>query len=87
MVMKLLGREGHRPAHIHFMVSASGFTHLTTQVNVPGDKYLNEDFAFATRDTLILKLEKVTDPKQIEKFHLADPFTHVTWNFTLHQEK
>jgi catechol 1,2-dioxygenase len=48
-----LGRHGHRPAHIHFFVSAPGYRKLTTQINIDGDEYLHDDFAFATRDELI----------------------------------
>lgn len=86
-VMKLLGREGHRPAHIHFMVSAPGYRTLTSQINMPGDKYLNEDFAFATRDELVVTTKKVTDPELIKKYGLSEPFTHVTWNFKLQPAK
>ena len=38
---------------IHFFVSAPGHKHLTSQINLNGDKYLWDDFAFATRDGLI----------------------------------
>jgi len=48
-----LGRHGHRPAHIHFFVSAPGFRKLTTQINIDGDPYLWDDFAFATREGLV----------------------------------
>jgi catechol 1,2-dioxygenase len=51
-----LGRHGQRPAHIHFFVSAPGHRHLTTQINIAGDKYLYDDFAFATREGLIPKI-------------------------------
>lgn len=78
-----LGRHGQRPAHIHFRITAPGHVPLTTQVNIPGDKYLNDDFAFATRDSLIVKLQKVTDPKEIAKNELEKPFTHIHFDFTL----
>ena len=54
-----LGRHGNRPAHIHFFVSAPGYRKLTTQINIDGDEYLHDDFAFATRDELIPPVEKV----------------------------
>ena len=56
-----LGRHGNRPAHIHFFVSAPGYRKLTTQINIDGDAYLHDDFAFATRDELIPPVEKVED--------------------------
>ncbi|PJI50769.1 MAG: catechol 1,2-dioxygenase [Pseudomonas sp.] len=48
-----LGRHGQRPAHIHFFISAPGHRHLTTQINLSGDQYLWDDFAYATRDGLV----------------------------------
>lgn len=84
--LKVLGREGNRPAHIHFMISAAGYETLTTQVNIPGDRYLNDDFAFATRDELIVTLTKVTDKNEMARFDLHEPFTHVSFNFVLQKK-
>jgi catechol 1,2-dioxygenase len=53
-----LGRHGHRPAHIHFFVSAPSFRKLTTQINIDGDPYLWDDFAFATREGLVPAVKK-----------------------------
>jgi catechol 1,2-dioxygenase len=83
VVLDLLGRHGNRPAHIHFMVSAPGHEKLTTQVNIPNDQFLNDDFAFATREDLIVTLEPVDDPAEIARCGLFAPFTHVTFDFTL----
>lgn len=52
-----LGRHGQRPAHIHFFISAPGYRHLTTQINLSGDEYLWDDFAHATRDGLVGEVE------------------------------
>jgi intradiol ring-cleaving dioxygenase-like protein len=46
------GRHGNRPAHVDFFVSAPGYRKLTTQLNIDGDKYLHDDFAFGTRNEL-----------------------------------
>jgi len=51
--LDLLGRHGQRPAHVHFFISAPGHRHLTTQINLSGDQYLWDDFAYATRDGLV----------------------------------
>ncbi|KPX22443.1 Catechol 1,2-dioxygenase [Pseudomonas amygdali pv. dendropanacis] len=56
-----LGRHGQRPAHIHFFISAPGHRHLTTQINLAGDKYLHDDFAYATRDELIAEIRFTED--------------------------
>lgn len=52
-LMTALGRHGSRPAHLHYFVDASGFRHLTTQINIADDPLVNDDFAFGTRDGLI----------------------------------
>ena len=81
-----LGRHGNRPAHIHFFVSADGYRHLTTQINIDGDEYLHDDFAFATRDELIPPVEKVSDAARIQTNGLNDPYTAITFDFVLHAE-
>jgi catechol 1,2-dioxygenase len=81
-----LGRHGHRPAHIHFFVSAPGFRKLTTQINIDGDEYLHDDFAFATCDELIPPVEKVEDAARIRANGLNDPYTAIAFDFVLHAE-
>lgn len=78
-----LGRHGNRPAHIHFFVSAPGFKHLTTQINLNGDAYLWDDFAFATREELIADPVKVTDTQIAQQRKINQPHTEVNFDFTL----
>jgi len=78
-----IGRHGNRPAHIHFLVVAPGLRTLTTQVNVPGDSFIDDDFAFATRDGLILQLEKNTPAQGYESLGVKEPFTRVPFDFVL----
>ena len=78
-----IGRHGNRPAHIHFLVVAPGLRTLTTQVNVPGDSFIDDDFAFATRDGLILQLEKNTPAKGYESLGVNEPFTRVPFDFVM----
>lgn len=81
-----LGRHGRRPAHIHFFASAPGYRKLTTQINIAGDEYLWDDFAFATRDGLVPEVRRVTDPQAIKARGLEAPFAEITFNFVLHRE-
>jgi catechol 1,2-dioxygenase len=81
-----IGRHGQRPAHIHFFVEAPGYRKLTTQINIAGDKYLHEDFAFATRDELIVEARRETDPGAIARHGLNAPFSTLTFDFTLNRE-
>lgn len=78
-----LGRHGRRPAHIHFFVSAHGFRHLTTQINIADDPLVNDDFAFATRPGLIPKLVHINDAKEIKRRELAGPFAEIEFDFVL----
>lgn len=78
-----LGRHGNRPAHIHFLVSAPDMRALTTQINIPGDTFIDDDFAFATRDGLIVELEKRTPQKGYESLGVDAPFTRIRFDFVL----
>jgi len=82
-----LGRHGHRPAHIHFFVTATGHRKLTTQINIAGDEYLHDDFAFATRDGLIPEVRRVTDAAAIREKGLNAPFAEIIFDFVLHPEQ
>ncbi|MFG1318348.1 catechol 1,2-dioxygenase [Xanthobacter autotrophicus] len=85
-LLKQLGRHGHRPAHIHFFVSAPGYRKLTTQINIDGDPYLHDDFAFATRDGLIPAVERNQDPDAIAEAGLNAPFARIAFDFELRSE-
>lgn len=82
-LFSLLGRHGNRPAHIHFLVSGAGKRALTTQINIPGDTFLDDDFAFATRDGLVVALEPVQSAAGYESLGLDGPFTRVRFDFRL----
>ncbi len=81
-----MGRHGQRPAHIHFFVTAPGQRQLTTQINIDGDKYLRDDFAFGTRDDLIPPVERITDAVEIHKAGLNKPFVHIGFDFRITRE-
>lgn len=85
-LLDLIGRHGNRPAHVHFMVSAPGFRTLTTQINIAGDPYLHDDFAFATRDGLIPEVVHRDDPATIAERGLNGPFVEIAFDFTLKPE-
>ena len=82
-VLDLLGRHGQRPAHIHYFVLAHGHRHLTTQINLAGDKYVHDDFAYATRDELIIEGRRIDDPAEAKKRGLEGPFTEVVFDVEL----
>ena len=85
-LMDLLGRHGRRPAHVHFFVSAPGYRQLTTQINIDGDAYLHDDFAFATRDELIPAVTRHDDPVELTRHGLNAPYSEITFDFALNHE-
>jgi catechol 1,2-dioxygenase len=85
-LLDLLGRHGQRPAHIHFFVSADGHRKLTTQINIDGDEYLWDDFAFASREGLVPAVSKVDDPAAIAQKDLRQPYSSIDFDFRLYGE-
>lgn len=82
-LLNLLGRHGQRPSHVHYFISAEGHRKLTTQFNIEGDKYLWDDFAFATRDGLVATAVDKSDVDSMAKYGLDKPFKHITFDFKL----
>lgn len=85
-LLSRLGRHAKRPAHVHFFIEAPGFRRLTTQINIDGDAYLHDDFAFATRDGLIPPVERVDDPEQARAHGVNAPFVRIRFDFALQRE-
>jgi catechol 1,2-dioxygenase len=82
-----LGRHGHRPAHIHFFISAEGQRKLTTQINIDGDEYLWDDFAFASREGLVPEVRHVTDASKIGARGLDKAYAEIDFDFSLYADR
>lgn len=85
-LMALLGRHGHRPAHIHFFVSAGGYRKLTTQINIEGTEHLWDDYAFAEREGLVPRVRYAQERHILEQEGLEKPFASIDFDFRLYQE-
>ena len=85
-VLGPLGRHGHRPAHIHFFVSADDKRKLTTQINIDGDEYLWDDFAFASREGLVPEVTIVEDANKLKEKDLDKPYASIDFDFHLLDE-
>ncbi|MNG20663.1 Catechol 1,2-dioxygenase [compost metagenome] len=68
---------------MHFFISAPGHRHLTTQINFAGDKYLWDDFAYATRDGLIGELRFVEDAAAADARGVEGRFAEMDFDFQL----
>ena len=86
-LLNQLGRHGNRPAHVHFFVTAAGHRKLTTQINIDGDKYLWDDFAFASREGLVPPVKRVSDAAELTKRNLKKPFASIDFDINLVEEK
>src|SRR5690606_11830816 len=82
-LLDLPGRHGRRPAPIHYFVEAPGHKHLTTQINLAGDEYTYDDFAFATRDELVVDANRVEHSAEGARFGVTGPVTEVEFNIEL----
>ena len=52
-LLRATGRHPWRPAHLHFMIKASGYETLVTHVFRGGDTYLDSDAVFGVRKSLV----------------------------------
>jgi protocatechuate 3,4-dioxygenase beta subunit len=57
-LLAALERHPWRPAHVHFMVSADGYTPLVTQAYPADGPYLADDTVNAVKDELIVPIEQ-----------------------------
>ena len=63
-VLQALDRHPWRPAHIHFIISAPGYKPIVTQIFDRTDEHIDNDVAFAVKDSLSVDFEpKKDDPK------------------------
>ena len=82
-LLKMLGRHPFRPAHIHLLVSAEGFVPVTTHLFVKGDKYLDSDAVFGTKDSLVIEFVRNTSEQEAARYSVTAPFYTVEYTFVL----
>ena len=82
-MLAALGRHPMRPAHVHFIVSASGYKPVTTHVFVDGDPYLDSDAVFGVKESLIVPFVHHDDASAAERLGLGNPFYTAEYDFVL----
>lgn len=82
-MLRGLSRHPMRPAHIHMLVSAEGFAPVTTHLFVKGDKYLDSDAVFGTKDSLIVDFIRHDSQEEAERYHVTAPFYTAEYTFAL----
>jgi protocatechuate 3,4-dioxygenase beta subunit len=82
-ILHSLGRHPFRPAHIHMIVSAEGFAPVTTHLFVKGDKYLDSDAVFGTKDSLIVDFIRHDSTEEAARYNVTAPFYMAEYDFVL----
>lgn len=77
------GRHPWRPAHIHFMVVATGYERLITHVFREGDPYMDSDVVFGVRSSLIGQFEKHPPGTAPDGSKLSASFHTLNFDFVL----
>lgn len=77
------GRHPYRPAHVHFMIGATGCETLVTHVFLAGDRYLDSDVVFGVKDSLVCALERHNAGVMPDGKAIGGPFARLRYDFTL----
>jgi hydroxyquinol 1,2-dioxygenase len=76
-------RHPWRPAHLHYMVDAPGFKHLTTHIFVNGDQYLESDAVFGVKKSLVDDFPERPAGTAPDGSIVDRPYRHLVWHFKL----
>jgi len=83
-MLKASKRHPWRPAHVHFMVTAPGFDHVTTHVFESADKYLQSDTVFGVKESLITDFVRCETPDELAAgMGIAGPYYKASYDFIL----
>ena len=52
------GRQGYRPAHIHFLLSAPGYRELATALYLASDAHIDSDAVFGVSQSLVVEPQR-----------------------------
>jgi len=83
-MLRVLGREAWRPAHLHMIIHAPGRTPLITEFFPKDDKHLDSDAVFGVRAPLVLPFKRAKDRKALPAVLAArDTLPMPVWTATL----
>lgn len=82
-LLKELGRHPYRPAHLHYIIEATGFQTLITHIFDPDDPYIHSDAVFGVKQSLLANFRLIEDADAIEQSGLSGPFYLVEHDFVL----
>jgi protocatechuate 3,4-dioxygenase beta subunit len=82
-LLRATNRHPNRPAHIHFIGSAEGFTPVVTHLFIEGSAYLDDDAVFGVKKSLIREIQPVDDPALARSYGVANPFGLIEFDVVL----
>jgi protocatechuate 3,4-dioxygenase beta subunit len=82
-MLRRLGRESMRPAHLHFKIHAPGYVPVVTSIFVDGDRYLDGDAVFGVKSSLIEPFVRHDSPDEASAHGVTAPFYTLQRDFVL----
>ena len=83
-LLRAMGRHPYRPAHLHYIVSAEGFTTLVTHIFDPDDPYIRSDAVFGVKESLLADFQRIDDARKAKELGFTnDWFWSVNHDFVL----
>ena len=86
-LLNATARHPYRPAHIHFIASAAGYTPVTTHIFVAGSPYLDSDAVFAVKRSLVRAFITTDDPSTADAYGIPTPFQHADIDLVLESDR
>ena len=74
-----------RPAHIHFAISAPGYSSVTTHLFQKGDEYIDNDVVYGVKGPLVVEFVKKPPGKAPNGEMMNEPFYEVKYDFILEE--
>lgn len=82
-LLRATNRHPNRPAHIHFIGSATGFDTVVTHLFIAGSPYLEDDAVFGVKKSLIREVKTVDDPELARQHGVSNPFGVIDFDLVL----
>ncbi len=82
-MLRKMGRHPNRPGHLHVIVSAPGYSPVTTHLFVANSDYLDSDAVFGTKESLIVQFERHPAGVAPDGSRVETPFYTVEYEFRL----
>jgi hydroxyquinol 1,2-dioxygenase len=82
-MLKATARHPFRPAHVHFMITASGYETLVTHVFAAGGRYLDSDAVFGVKNALIRDFGHEPAGTAPDGTEMPKPWRRLSYDFGL----